>query len=221
MAHQSEVDWDALVEDFKAGMNRPDLCAKYKITRQALSKGLRTRGLLRDSETIRRRRTTIKADEATLRELMAPINIERVEAMAEVGAGVLVRHRRQILKAQQAVDSLYDELIFLNENQEHVEERIIEYFGAKAALNPLAAGIYKQQMNQALAAIGLNSKSKTIANLTNALGNLVKIERQAYRLDEEKGDKSYEEHLKELHEARMLKNKAAQLAPPVVENKAA
>jgi len=78
-------------------------------------------------------------------------------------------------------------------------EVIEDYFMAKAQQSPLLAGVYKQQCNAALHAIGLNTRSKTMLNLSNAMAKLVDIERTSWSLNEGADNRSYEDLLAEIH----------------------
>jgi hypothetical protein len=211
VGHVSEVDWDALVEDYKTGMPRDQLVAKYGITQQALGKGLRKRGLIRNTNTVAAARASIKADEQTLVALMAPASLERVEAMAEVGAAVIVSHRGLIGSTRRLVEKALSKIHHTIDNPQEIEESIVAYYLALAAQDVSRADVYKRRMNDALAAIDIIPVSKAIQSLVASLEKLVTMERISYKLDDKSDGTTYDDAVKEADEYIKAHRKQHQL----------
>ena len=92
------------------------------------------------------------------------------------------------------------ELGELLENGPQLEEAIIQYFSAKIAMEPLAAGRLMNEMRQALGAISFGARTKALLNLASAEKIYFEMERKAYRIDDnDQGEKTYEDHLREMH----------------------
>lgn len=126
-----------------------------------------------------------------------------IERYVELATEVIGSHRRDIHMVRVAVRQMTQELCDQMNDMPMIEERIMEYFAAKAQNDPIATAQYKMQMQQALYSVSLPSRSKTVSNLTNALEKLVGMERKSYGLEDAAIDKTYEEYLKEIHAESM------------------
>lgn len=126
-----------------------------------------------------------------------------IERYVELATEVIGSHRRDIHMVRVAVRQMTQELCDQMNDMPMIEERIMEYFAAKAQNDPIATAQYKMQMQQALYSVSLPSRSKTVSNLTNALEKLVGMERKSYGLESATVDKTYEEYLKEIHAESM------------------
>jgi hypothetical protein len=209
-------DWDAIVQDFREGMSLEALSAKHDISLVGLRKGLKKRGLQRNLDGAIREVAKQQANDDLLQMVGTPVNIDRIRALGEAHGKVLTKHRGSIAAGQLIVRSLLQELDTATRSLPMVEEKIIEYFTAHCALEPLKVGIFRQQMANALASLSLGNRSKTMLNLVSAMEKLVNMERKAYNLDEDEGEKTYEDHLREMHE-KIIKPQRAALAPPTPE----
>lgn len=137
-----------------------------------------------------------KADDVKVPKFLAP-SPERLNALAEVGAEVLTRHRSSVATMAGLAQELVSQLTDQTRMEPELRELITDHFMEKAAANPLAAAIYKQQMNAALHSIGLNTRSKTMLNLTGAVAKLVELERKCHNLDADNDTRNYEDLLAE------------------------
>lgn len=122
-----------------------------------------------------------------------------VERIATTAAGILTTHRNDLAALRMLVTDTADELRWQFENRQFVEDRLRDYFTAKAALNPLQADAYLKQLNMALSSLGTGGRSKTIQNLVASYEKLTEMERKNWKLDEESDSKSYEQYLREIH----------------------
>jgi hypothetical protein len=194
----SGADWDAVERDYRAGVQSVRaIAAHHGCSESAVRKKAAQGGWIKGEPYAIRARAIQKADDASVPKYLEP-SAERVEALAQVGADILIRHRTQAATLAGMVGKLAGQLDQQIDFEPELAEQIEDFFSAKAAKNPLMAGVYKQQCNSALHAIGLNARSKTMVNLTTAVANLTKIERQAWNLDEATDNRSYEDLLAEL-----------------------
>lgn len=211
MPFVSDIDWDAVANDYDLGrgMTQDELSAKYGVSTRSIRRQLGKMGLTKSSQ-IRARAAEI-AEDQSIQDARAPVNLNRVEALAEIGGEVLTRHRRAITGAHHLVVKMLAELDELNDDREEIEEAVIQYFSAKVALSPGELFRIKAQMQAALNAISLPVRSKVTLNLISAMEKVVTMERKAHKLDDDDtGEKTYEETLREMH-ALIQEKKRAQI----------
>lgn len=196
-ARRPDVDWTALEADYREGLKSNRLLAdEYGVTEGAIRQRAKTHGWVKGSTHEVRERAYRKADDVAVPEYIAP-GPARIEALAEVGSQIIVRHRASVASMASLVKDMVEQLHDQTHNEDVLGEELKAYFLHKAAENPLAAGVYKQQMNHALHAISLGARSKTMLNLSNAAGKLMELERKAWKLDDVE-ERSYEDLLAEL-----------------------
>lgn len=197
---EKETDWVGIEREYREGLrsNRA-IAADYGVTEGAIRKQAKAEGWIKgEAHAVRARAVEIANERATPRYI--PNSPERVEALAQVGADILVRHRKDAAILQSLVQDMAAQLHDQTHHERDLAEALTEFYEAKAANNPLLAAAYKQQCNNALHAIGLNNRSKTLLNLANAQGKLVEIERKSWNLDEDNDQRSYEDLLAEIGE---------------------
>lgn len=195
---EKEVDWAGIEREYRSGQrsNRA-IGADYGVTEGAIRKQAKAEGWIKgEAHAVRARAHQIAAEQTVPG--YVPDSPERIEQLAEVGAGILVRHRRDAAVLQSLVQDMAKQLHHQTHHEDDLAASIRDFFMAKAAENPLAAAVYKQQMNTALHAIGLGNRSKTMVNLANAMGKLTEIERKAWSLDDDSDKRSYEDLLAEI-----------------------
>lgn len=164
-----------------------------------IRKKAKTEGWEKGAAAAIRERAHELADEAGLPS--PPTDAEgRIEDLAKIGSQVLQTHRGDIRLMRNVTRAHVLELQELQEARDRYAERI-ERFYEQMLLecdNPAKRDAIKKEMRNALHAISLPIRSKTLLNLVSASRTLIELERQAYRLDEEKSDKTFEEALREL-----------------------
>lgn len=201
MAFAPKADWDALIQDWRDGASNAELLAKYKITKAALYKGLNKRGLVRSTDELVRLKASKRADDMAVADALGErLTSQRTDAIAEVVASVIRRQRVQLDRAQSLVAQMKHELGQLLDSGPQLEESIIQYFSAKIAMEPLAAGRLMNEMRQALGAISFGARTKALLNLASAEKIYFEMERRSYRIDDkDSGEKTYEDTLREMH----------------------
>lgn len=203
---KTDYDWTAVAADIESGMRKGDVALKYGMSYTTMRNGLKRMGFEGLQRKVIRDRAQTVADDITMLEAGQPAvmyedgYVDRTETLAEIGANVLVRHRRAFAHTQNIIAKLKVKIDFIIDHEPEIEEHIVMFYGAKAAKEPLKAALFAQQMAAALAAIQIPSLTKSVANIAEAERKLSEAERKAYRLDDDPGDKTYEDYLKEVHE---------------------
>lgn len=197
-AKRPDVDWDAVERAYRLGAQSNRVIAKeFDVTESAIRSRAAANGWIKGEATAVRELAVRKANEKTVPRYL-PADPERLEALAEVGSEVLVRHRTNIATMAGLVQLLTAQLHAQTIDERDLAESLTEYFELKAASNPLLAAQYKQQLNTALHAIGLGNRTKSMTNLANAAGRLIELERKAWNLDADNDTRSYEDLLAEV-----------------------
>lgn len=197
-AKRPDVDWDAVERAYRLGAQSNRVIAKeFDVTESAIRSRAAANGWIKGEPEAVRQLAIKKANEAAIPKYITPTE-NGLEALAEVGAQVLVRHRTNIATMAGLVQLLTTQLHDQSVNERELAESLTEYFELKAASNPLLAAKYKQQLNTALHAIGLGSRTKSMTNLANAAGRLIELERKAWNLDADNDTRSYEDLLAEV-----------------------
>lgn len=211
MAKTTEIDWLEVERAYREGVRAlRDIAGDAGCTEGAIRKRAKAEGWVRNEGAVYRDAAQAEANQRLLskrQDVIATNATPKVIAdIAEIAGGIIASHRRGAATLRQALTGMAEELVSANAEMPELEERLEEYYLAKAAGNPLMAGIYRAQMYRALAAVSLGGRSKTILNMANTLEKLANIERRAWNLDED-GDKtrSYEEVLNEVYQNRLNK----------------
>lgn len=187
-----------------------ELAKDFGLTDVAIRKMAKKEGWSRGAQTIVRDMAHDLADTAGLPSPDIAAE-DRTGALAELGATVLVSHRKDIRIMRDVTRGLVSELQQLNEAKAQYEaaiEKVYEQLILQSG-SPQKAAALKREMYFAINAISLGNRSKTLLNLVSSSKSLIELERQAYRLDESRDGKSYEELLREIH--------SQQNAPPQAE----
>jgi hypothetical protein len=201
MTKSTDIDWNEVEKDYRAGiLSGREMADKYGCAESAIRYRAKRHGWVKGDPHEVRIIAQRKADDAGLP--MVPVDpAERIEELGTIAGTVLVEHRKSLALLRGIAVGLSDELLAATQQRDLIEDRIIEFYAAKAEMSPAQAATYRKQMQLALGAVSLGSRSKTAMNLANTMRMVIDGERTNYRLDEEKGDKSYEELLAEIHAA--------------------
>lgn len=198
-------DWAEIERLYEEGhTSNVQLARDYGVSEAAIRKRAKVHGWKKNVAAMTR-----EAVYATADDIVAPpdgfeTKTERRERLIAVSAEVIVQHRASIAALRNLLNHQAVELGTIQEQDEMVlQERLEEYYMQKAAMNPLLAKSYLNELRIALGALSLNSRSKTLLNMSGTLDKLVSMERKAYKLDEEEGERGYEDTLHEVYEAAL------------------
>lgn len=192
MAAQKKVDYEAIEPGWRAGIKSPaQLAAEYteatgiSVSRSAIIKHFEKRGVPRDLSA----KVHAKAD-AMVAEAMVTGKVSSETKMADAAiinaaaidvATVRITHRRDIAMARELCVTLLHELRAQTGNMPGLVEL------GEILREPNESGA--DRLNDIYrAVISLPERSKTMKALQESLRGLVGMEREAYGLDEKKGD---------------------------------
>lgn len=204
---RDDIDWAGVEHAYRAGkLSNRAIGHEYGISEARVRQQAKALGWIKGDMSRVRQRAREKADAIDIPRYVEP-GPEQVEALAELGAHVLVRHRRVASSLHSLVADMARQLDHQTHHEPELAEQIKDFFDEKAANNPIAAHVYKQQCNAALHAIGLGNRSKTLVNLATAADKVITIERKAYDLDDDDDKRTYEDLLTEIY-AKLQANPA-------------
>lgn len=184
----TKPDWEAIEAAYRAGlMSVREIASQHGITHGAINKRAKRDGWERDLKA------KIKAKAEALvskRQVSTQVSTERalserilIEANAEVIANVRMEHRGDIRRARSITNALFDEL-----GAECADIAALEKLGELMA-DPDDNG--RDKLNEIYhAVISLPERVKSVKALSEALKNLIGLERQAYDIDGPEGDNS-------------------------------
>ena len=175
----SEKDWLKIREDYRTGrFNFQELGKKYNATPGYIRLIARRDGWKKDKIT--KDLILFSAESTKTREV--------IKKLAENTDEVIVNHKTDVVIARGVIRGLFDEL-----NQCGVDpgrlEMALHNFANLEMLSDMTAPDKARSVQIIRSALSLGSRSKIISNLAGALNNLINLERQAYGLDTEDGDK--------------------------------
>ena len=205
---QKPIDWAGAEVDYRAGMTLQAVANKYGASTSAVHQHAVAGGWSHDLTARIKARTEAKLAREALdkeqRERFKEINAENraaadlaiIDASAELQAGVITSHRKDIAQLRRTILSMSGELEAMG--AEEIQEAL------KIVLDERCDGqsaTYKRALNKALdAAMELGNRSQIGRQLVMSLSALIDKEREAYGLDRnaETGKESLAEFLKTL-----------------------
>lgn len=184
-----KVDWALIERDYRAGIKvLRAIAGEHGITEGAIRKRAKADGWSRDlAERIRQ-----KADELVRKDAVRKASTQStqtdpatervvVEANAMAIAEVIRGHRRQIGAAQALTERMLAELTQQTDSPELLErlaEAMVDPDGEDAAK-------WRDEARKAVRrALALPGRASTLKTLSEAMKNLIVLERQAFRVDE-------------------------------------
>ena len=184
----STPDWEAIETAYRAGvMSLREIASQHGISEGAIRKRAKRDDWSRDLAAKVKERADDLVRKAEVRKQVrseATLN-ERVliEATAEVIASVRMEHRGDIKRARQITNALFDEL-----GAECADVAALEKLGV-LMFDPDDKG--QDKLNEIYhKVISMPERVKSVKALSEALKNLIGLERQAYDIDGPEGDNS-------------------------------
>lgn len=182
----NKPDWEAIESAYRAGlMSIREIASQHGITHGAINKRAKRDGWERDLKA----KIKAKADAlVSKREVSTQVSTEKalserilIEANAEVIANVRMEHRGDIRRAREITNALFDEL-----GAECADIEALRKLG-ELMLDPDENG--RDRLNEAYQSIiALPERVKAVKALSDAMKNLIGLERQAYDIGDDKGD---------------------------------
>jgi len=181
-------DWEAIESAYRAGlMSLREIAAQHGISEGAIRKRAKRDDWSRDlSAKIKERADDLVRKQEVRKQVRTESALsERVliEATAEVIATVRMEHRGDIRRAREITNALFDEL-----GAECADIGALRQLG-ELMLEPDENG--RDRLNEIYhSIIGMPERVKSVKALSDALKNLISLERQAYDIDGPEGDNS-------------------------------
>ena len=181
-------DWEAIETAYRAGMmSLREIAAQHGISEGAVRKRAKRGDSSRDLAAKVKERADDLVRKAEVRKQVRTETAlsERVliEATAEVVAAVRMEHRGDIRRAREITNALFDEL-----GAECADVDSLRKLG-ELMLSPDENG--RDKLNEIYhSIISMPERVKAVKALSEALKNLIGLERQAYGIDGPEGDNS-------------------------------
>ncbi|EKN4883255.1 hypothetical protein [Yersinia enterocolitica] len=182
----TKPDWEAIESAYRAGlMSIREIASQHGITHGAINKRAKRDDWERDLKA----KIKAKADAlVSKREVSTQVSTEKalserilIEANAEVIANVRMEHRGDIRRAREITNALFDEL-----GAECADIESLRKLG-ELMLDPDENG--RDRLNEVYQSIiALPERVKAVKALSDAMKNLIGLERQAYDIGDDKGD---------------------------------
>lgn len=184
----TKPDWEAIESAYRAGlMSLREIASQHNISEGAIRKRAKRDDWSRDLAAKVKERADDLVRKAEVRKQVRTENSfsERVlvEATAEVIATVRMEHRGDIRRAREITNALFDEL-----GAECADVESLRKLG-EMMLDPDENG--RDRLNEVYQSIiSMPERVKSVKALSDALKNLIGLERQAYDIDGPEGDNS-------------------------------
>ena len=182
----TKPDWETIESAYRAGlMSIREIASQHGITHGAINKRAKRDGWERDLKA----KIKAKADAlVSKREVSTQVSTGKalserilIEANAEVIANVRMEHRGDIRRAREITNALFDEL-----GAECADIEALRKLG-ELMLQPDENG--RDRLNEVYQSIiALPERVKAVKALSDAMKNLIGLERQAYDIGDDKGD---------------------------------
>jgi hypothetical protein len=179
------VDWDAIENDYRAGIKTlRQIAEEQGITHGAINKRAKRDGWERDlSAKIKAKAAALVSKDAVSKEVSsAALVTERavVEANAELQAGIIRAHRTDITRYRALCQTMLGQL--------EAESDTPELFEQIGVLLSAPDDNGQDKLNEAYRkAISLPSRIDGVKKLAEALKTLIGLERQAFGIDDRAG----------------------------------
>jgi len=190
---KTSIDWDRVEIDYRAGvLTLREMGTKHGIAESAIRKRAKRDSWVRDlSAKIKQRAEDLVRKEEVRKEVRTEQKISErveVEASAQVIVNVRMAHRGDISRSRRLTNKLLDELEGLTDNRD-----LFDQLGE--LLRSEDDNGQDKRNDLYMKVIDLPSRTKTMKELSETLKTLITLERQAYSLDAEIGDKKLSDDL--------------------------
>lgn len=173
---RKQLDWERIEEEHRAGrlsvceIARRNGCSEGAIRKKAKKFGWKRDLVARVNKEVRNR--VVRKDGLSSSGKEIRTDREIIDAAAEIGADIVLTHRKKILKGRETVIVLLDHLATSLEFQPEIEETIES-----------SDHLSVTQQARLFDAVSLPVQSRVAVNLATAMKTFVTLERQAHNLD--------------------------------------
>lgn len=200
MAKRKEVDWEAVEREYRAGVLSIREIAKRHGTKEGTIRSRAKGGKDREpwtrdlTDKVRNRAKERLSRNDVTQDSRTPnaSDEEIIEQGAQQIEGIVRLHRKDIADGRNLVELMFAELKSEVVNRDLLAELADQHIDETKADARAANAIRR--------AISLPSRAGTLRDLSQSLQRLVALERQAFNMDDEQGEGSYEERLRRLLE---------------------
>lgn len=183
---RNKIDWEGVERDYRAGvLTLRAMAAEYGCSHVAIQKRADKEGWTRDLSAKIKAAAEAKVTKAAVTKLVTAetkaTEREIVEVNSEVIANIQLAHRTDIQRSRKLVMSLIDELEATTDNMD-----LFRRLGEMMA-SPDDKGVDK--LNELYhKVISLGGRTSTMKGLAESLKTLVGLERQAFNMEDNRGD---------------------------------
>jgi hypothetical protein len=216
---RKRIDWEPIEKEIRLSQKSLRTIAKqYKITAGAISKRMKSRNIVRDkSEEVRKRTNaaliTIGNKNGNT-DGNTPTESD-IDNVVKANIEIITGHRKQIAKGRQITELLFNQLHEAAENRIEIEDDITADTTGDGEGN--TKGSYQRRLRM-LKAVSLPGHASTMRDLSQALKNLIPLERIAFNLDAaDNGDDDLDLKLSD-NDKKIFKQAARIISQRVIEN---
>ena len=187
------IDWESVEIQYRAGIRSlKDIGREFDVSDAAIVKRAKRDGWTRDLRAKIHAKAESKVSESLVSaEVSAQTKVrerEVIEANAVAVADVRLAHRRDIRRSRSLANKLLEELEGLTDNRE-----LFEQLG-ELMHSPDDKGM--DRLNDLYRkVVELPNRTKVMKDLAETLKTLIALERQAYNLDDQQHEETYEDRL--------------------------
>ena len=177
-------DWEKIEAEYRAGqVSNREIAKQYDVAESAIRKKAKAEGWTKDltakvQEKVRSDlvRSEVRTSNASDKEI--------IEAAAARGVEVVRQHRNDISNHRGMASLLLAELQQTTRSREEIEDDIIE---------ETSEDQNEKRRARMLAAVSLPARAAVLRDLSTSLTKIVQLERQAFNLGDDDGDKKKKE----------------------------
>jgi len=167
------TDWEAIEREFRAGqLSTREIGRQHDISHAAINKRAKAEGWVKDLAAKVRREVSNRLVSTQVSNGNAR---EAVETAAARGVELVRQHQSSLGRANRIAETLMAELERGCDRLDEIEDAIAEETADDANAN---------RRNAMLKAVSLPARAGTLRELSQALKNLIPLERQAFNLDD-------------------------------------
>lgn len=180
MAGKSKYDWEAIWVDYRAGIpSINEVGKKHGVDPSYICRKAKELGIKRDLTNRVKQEVRTKLVHGSVH-TPGTTDDKIIENESDRVVEVVKLHRKDIGSGREAVNVLLGQLTEAAANRDDIKEDIERETAEDQTIH---------RKNQMLKAVSLQTHSSVAVNLSNALKNLIGLERQAFSLDDGAADK--------------------------------